>query len=198
MNVIPDHLAHLPRTNAGIPVPHVASWSSERWGIARMDPVVGKRWALYSEGRQGRGRPLLASINEERQRRSVMLSRCQVCDREMDRTELWVTTMALHQVEISGRIFTCSYAPPTCQPCLDFSASACPAFRHDYGVARFDRCQLVLQFLDPSVEPMRGIERFDGGDNPDTRAKLGRIARRNGGLVGHVKLALPHDAIELS
>jgi hypothetical protein len=193
---IPDHLAHLPLTNAGVPVPHVASWSSERWGIARMDPLVGKRWALYSEGRQRSGTPLLASINEERQRRSVMLSHCSTCDQQMERSELRVTTMALHQVEMHGRVFACSYAPPTCEPCLDFSASVCPAFRSDFHVVRFDHCEPVLQFVDPSAAPMRGIERFDGGDNPETRQKLGRIARRNGGLVGHVKLALPLGELE--
>ncbi len=188
---IPPRMAHLPTTKAGLPVPHVSSWSSERWGNARMDPLIG-RMALYSEGRRGRGRPLLASINEERQRRSVRTRRCQVCDTQLAPGELWVTTMATHVIELHGRQVVATYASPTCEPCLEWSAEVCPAFRKgDHGLVRFTDCTQVLQMIDPSAAPMNGAEHFDGGDNPETRARLGRIARKHGGLVGHVKLAIP-------
>lgn len=187
---IPMHLRHLPTTSGGLPVPYVASWSSERWGIARRDPLVGNRWALFSEGAQGVGRPLLASINEERQRRSVIQSRCQVCDRDRPRDELWVTNMTQHTLILDGKLFSATHAPPTCGPCLEWSHHVCPAFRDKFTVTRFDEMELVLQFLDPSKGPMNGADRFDGGDNPGMREYLGRIARKNGGLVGHVKLAV--------
>lgn len=189
--VIPPTMAHLPTTQAGVPVPHVASWSSERWAVARMDPLVENRWALFSEGRQGRGRPLLASINEERQRQSVRLSRCQVCDVQYQPSELYVTTMATHVIEAHGRSLIATYAPPTCEPCLEFSTEACPAFRQrDYEIVKFVKCVQIMQFVDPSAAPMNGADRFDGGDNPETRDRLGRSARKHGGLVGFVKLAI--------
>lgn len=188
---VPAHMVHLPTTKAGLPVPHVASWSSERWGSAKRDPLVGNRWALYSEGKQGRGRPLLASINEERQRRSVVESRCQVCDRQMAPEDLFLTDMAQHNVVIHGKIHSVTYAPPTCEPCLQWSSEVCPAFRGKFEVKPFAGAEHVLQLIDPSRGPINGADRFDGGDNPRTRERLGRIARAHGGLVGHVKLAVP-------
>lgn len=193
---IPDHMQHLPRTKAGIPVPHVAAWSSERWAVARMEPMLQKRWALFSEGRQGRGRPLLSAINEERQRRSVILNRCQVCDGQFDYKDLFVTTMAVHEIEVQGQQAVATYAPPTCVPCLDFSVAVCPAFKNDHRRVPFGKCVPVFQLVDPSAAPMVNAERFDGGDNPAERERLGRIARKHGGLVGFIKLAMPAAAFE--
>lgn len=84
-----------------------------------------------------------------------------------------------------------THEPPCCLPCALWSARGCVAIRNRVtGLLRVDRARPILQIVDPSLARDDHDQRFDGRDDPAERERLGRIARRGGGAVGYVKLAL--------
>lgn len=84
-----------------------------------------------------------------------------------------------------------THEPPCCLPCALWSARNCLAIRNlTPTLLRVDRARPILQIVDPSRAQDDHDRRFDGRDDPAERERLGRIARRHGGVVGYVKLAL--------
>lgn len=139
----------LPRDRRRLPVPHVAAWSSEVWGVARAEHhLPGWPLALFCRGRQGRGRPMFDVVNEERQRRAVLLGRCQVCDGHLPLTHGptvgytrpygWLPRATVERESV-GRLedgTPVTHEPLCCQPCAAWVAvHCCDLRRHsDHGL----------------------------------------------------------------
>jgi hypothetical protein len=195
--LVPATMAHLPRGRGGMPVPWVAAWSSERWAAVRWDPVVN-RIALFTGGRHGRGRPVFGVMNEPRQRAAVMRRRCGVCGGPIP-LELYrfVGYLPAHDrlldatVEHRGERHRVTGEPLCCRPCATWAATGCPGIAGGCsGLLRITKLLPIAQLVDPSRAPATHDGRFDGDDDPAERARLGRIARRHGGAVGYVKVAV--------
>lgn len=142
-------------------------------------------------------------VNEERQRRAVMLGRCQVCD---DRLPLyhgpsvgytkpigWLPKATLAH-ESGGHLedgTPVTVEPLCCEPCATWVSEHCCFLARSGtpGVVRVDRWSRILQYVDPSAAPPN---KQRGTLDSDEMAKLGRVARRQNppGLVGFVKIAL--------
>jgi hypothetical protein len=156
--------------------------------------------ALYSSGRQGRGIPHFDVINEERQRRAVLLGRCQVCDEILPRQRGgiryygWLPSTTLTS-ESRGHLEDGTPVvsePLLCYPCCEWTISGCCqiARSDEVGMIRVDAFERVLQLVDPSAAPPSKLK--GRRDDMAARQRLGLIARRCDppGLVGFVKLAL--------
>lgn len=199
--LIPVTLEHAPRDRRGLPVPHVASWSSEHWHAARFDPFV-EHVALFTAGRQGRGRPVFDVVNEPRQRRAVLGHRCQVCDVLLPRNPSvgWLPLSALeHGTALLKNGAPVTSKPLCCKECARFTADHCCVLSRsaERRVLLVKSWTPILQYIDPSTGPALHADRFDAGDDPEARARLGRIASRQNprGIVGIVKIAL--NAVEV-
>jgi hypothetical protein len=205
---IPESMARLPRDRRGLPVPHVAGWSSETWGVARAEHLIpGRPMALFTRGRQGRGRPQFDVVNEGRQRRAVLLGRCQVCDGLLPRGHgptlghsKPIGWLPMASIEHEGRSYTADGTPVTAEPlcCLTCAAwvalHCCALRRHDDPrVARVDHWDAIAQLVDPSADQPRKHHA-----PTEDLERLGRIARaqKPAGLVGYVKLALTGYELE--
>lgn len=176
------------RDRHGRPVPWVAAWSSETWAIGH-DPLVG-RLAILTRGRPGHGQPILGVLNEPRQRRAVLQHLCQVCGQPLG-DDAWIPDVVATATTDDGRKVTTE--PPSCLPCALWAVAACPGLRHTTSLLLIRRGTAILQLVDPSRAPAAKAGRF-GGDDEAHRRRLGVIARRHGGAVGYVKIAL--DAVE--
>jgi hypothetical protein len=187
----------LPRDRRGLPVPYVAAWSSEHWAVARWDPhLPGRRIALFTAGRLGRGTPCFDVMNEPRQREVVMTGRCQVCTDPIPRDRRtgipigFLPSSAIDE-ETIGRLDgdPVLAEPLCCESCAVYVTENCCvlAKRPAKGIVRVTQWDPVLQFIDPSAAPATHARRFD--KNPDM-TRLGIIARRHGGLVGMVKVCI--------
>lgn len=193
--MIPAHLSHLPADRRGLPVPFIAAWSSEHWDVARFDPIVNK-WALFTAGRYGRGKPCFDVMNEPRQREVVMRGLCQVCNVRLERDPLTSRPVGVlpasvlnegSQHDAEGRVVTAE--PLLCRACGEYVVEHCCVLnkRGDPGLLIVMRWQPMLQIIDPSAAPPTHAYRFDKeGDLP----RLGRIARHHGGLAGLVKVRI--------
>jgi hypothetical protein len=198
MLAVPNSMAKRPLTKHGLPIPFVAAWSSERWASARIDPLALNKWAIFGAGRQGRGRPLLGVMNEERQRRVSMLNLCQICA-EPYGNDGWIALVAPREVNTqTGEKRITTFEPPACGDCMEWAVAHCPGLKKDrevkvedaiYPARSFDK---VLELIDPSAGPPVYNHLFDGQDNPEVRDRLGRVARKHGGLVGYVEFAVPY------
>lgn len=185
---IPGHLAHLPVVR-GLPVPHVAAWSSEGHSVIRYDPVV-QRHAVFARGRQGRGRPLFGLFSAERQRHAVIGALCQICSVKLDEGGAWLPA---HDRLIDGYnagrpMFL---EPPCCEPCARYAAQACLGIAGRFaGLLNIFEYEPVIQLIDPGAGPLRGAERFDSTDSPADLARLSSIALRHRGVAGHCKYVI--------
>ncbi len=189
----PGTMAALPRDHRGRPVPWAAAWSSERWAAIRHDPVIGRR-AIFSAGRQGRGRPVLGVLNEERQRYAMVAGQCQVCRQPIRgiRGLGWLPDTVTGERTVlteGGTAFPTTTEPPCCYECASWAMAACPGLRDTTGLWRIVRAVRIVQLVDPSRAPAAHQGRF-GPDDPAGRERLGKIARRTGGVAGYVKLVL--------
>lgn len=188
---LPEHLRDRPVVH-GLPVPHVASWSSETWDGTVMDPVWGMA-ALSTAGAAGRGVPVWGAINEPRQRRSVGQGRCQVCDRPGTRTELQVLFSGGLQTMVSrSRRLEVTAEPPVCPDCADWSRTHCPGLLgEDVTVVALKDTVPIASYIDPTAAPMDKADRFDPVPRP-ARKRLARAMQRHPeGLLGVVKLGRP-------
>lgn len=201
----PPSMDDLPRYR-GRPVPHVAAWSSEGQIVLRHDPIIpgGGAVAVFSRGRQGRGRPVFGAMAPDRQRRAVLLARCQVCDGDLDGVgwlPLFDDVSSIVQVPRTPHAKptpTVVYTEPlACQWCALWAATGCPGVRASTtGPPRLLRAPAavpVVQLVDPGAEPLGHWERFDRVDSAEDRARISRQAMRRrtdragGGVVGYVK-----------
>lgn len=191
MTALPAHLRDRPVVH-GLPVPHVAAWSSEVWDGFVVDPRWGVA-SLSTAGGQGRGQPVWGAINEVRQRRAVGERRCQVCDRPGTLSSLLVLFSGGLQTMASGRRrLEVTAEPPVCPDCADWSRSHCPGLLgEDVEVVPLADTRPIASFIDPTAAPMDRADRFD----PVPRAARRRLARamerHPDGLLGVVKLGRP-------
>lgn len=147
-------VAELLTTEGGLPVPHVAAWSSERTErVSRDIHLTRLGWngpATFSSGGQGEGRAVLGEMEPARQRRAVLDRRCQVCDLELGerhrpnppwRQPLWLTDirvkgnddegsvgndLAGQTIRVGRRIVPLIFEPWCCEDCLAYAIQVCP------------------------------------------------------------------------
>lgn len=131
---IPAFLHHLNRDRrTGLPVPMINCWSSEqdRRGelrpVIRFDPLIDAE-ALFSRGNPGRGRADFTHMHPARQRRAMVLRRCQVCNYPVD-GDGWLPIGPGIETDMVG-------LPPhavglvepwLCGQCADYAGRHCPA-----------------------------------------------------------------------
>lgn len=191
-HALPETMARLPLGRGDLPVPHIAAWSSERWAAIRFDPLVD-HVAVFTGGRQGRGRPVFGVMNEPRQRAAVMGRRCGVCNAALSEAA-WLPNLPRlceGTTQVGSHEHPVTTEPPCCLPCALWSTTGCPGIaRHAAGLLRIDHYLPLAQMVDPSRGPAAHDSRFDGEDDPAERERLGRIARRHKGAVGYVKVVL--------
>lgn len=130
---IPQHLADLP-TWHDLPVPTISCWAGElpetTWSWRHDEHVDRQAW-FTPDWTAGDGDAVIGRQNPQRQRRSAMLYRCQVCDAEIPERRAWLVVSAratLQPVTVDGRrgkslVVT---EPWLCHPCAAFSISVCP------------------------------------------------------------------------
>lgn len=151
---MPERFGGLHRTDGGLPVPHVASWSSERTDRVGRDRYLATLGhfnpAVFSSGAQGRGRAVLGEMEPSRQRRAAIDRRCQVCDIELGdryrpnppwRQPLWLADIRVHGTDDQGavsndiggqtirmgrRVVPLIFEPWCCESCLAYAIQVCP------------------------------------------------------------------------
>jgi hypothetical protein len=204
---IPDFLAHLP-VSRGMPVPDVTAWSSEGLVTVRHDPIAG-RVAVFSKGRQGRGRALFGIMHPERQRRAVLAGLCQICGWSLDIDDPGTGWLPNHpalmdRTDDQGGQWTME--PPCHRSCAEWSAGACPSIAGKVSdLIEVLEIQPVAQLLNLStfvdlmrVPAARRSVRFDDAETLESIARLDRIARRHpDGVMGYARYQIresePHD-----
>lgn len=183
---IPDHLAHRPIWH-GLVIPWVAAWSSEGIITVANDPIAG-RVAVFTKGRQGRGRPVFGVMNPPRQRAAVLTGLCQICGRSLEDTG-WLPNHPKLVESFDDKGGQWLLEPPCCQPCALYSTAACPGIRGTVtDLIEVIEIQPVAQLLDLTDFIGRLSERFDDQETPESHARLNRVMRRYpGGVMGLVR-----------
>jgi hypothetical protein len=203
---MPERFAALRRTEGGLPVPHVAAWSSEHIERLDRDPYLARLGcsvpAVFSAGSAGEGRAVLGEMEPARQRRSVIDRRCQVCDVELGdrhrpnppwRRPLWLADIRVHgrddegvvgndiggqTIRVGRRVVPLIFEPWCCEDCLAYAIRVCPGLikRTADGTAHRPPLRL-LRVRNAQPVAVRGRV---GGDGP----MAGTVA------VTYVKLAV--------
>lgn len=120
---LPPNIDALPKTRTGLPVPHVAAWSSERTMRIANDPNIGGNHpTLFSNGAQGEGEPVLGQMDVARQRTVVVHGRCQVCNVKLPARDRFVVTL-WEKLPDGTRLVR---EPWACTTCLAFALRVCP------------------------------------------------------------------------
>ncbi|RTL26935.1 MAG: hypothetical protein EKK55_06935 [Rhodocyclaceae bacterium] len=132
-----QRLAAIPETErieadlggARVPVPFVASWSSELPNFTvHADPVVGGRRSLFrGGGRRGEGRPVFGKMDPGRQRLCVVRGLCQVCAGVIE-GPAWLA-MLLERATFQGRSLPVVREPAACTRCMAQALALCPGLR---------------------------------------------------------------------
>ena len=129
---IPYFLHHLRRDrHTGLPVPVINIWSGEqRRGelrpVVRFDPLVDGL-AYFTKGQPGQGHPDFFRQHPARQRRSMVLGRCQVCDRKLI-TDGWLPVgpgIQSHMAALPAHAVALT-EPWLCDDCADYASHHCP------------------------------------------------------------------------
>lgn len=186
----PISMHHLARDLLGRPVPWVAAWSSEVWGVARaamdLPPFVAIRdeygdpapVALYCRGRHGRGHPVVDVLNEERQRWTSFMRCCPMCGVDLD-GDLGGGFFAASALDEGHRFTTIdedgtpvTLFPAQCRPCATWAAVNGPD-RGEQGLVYVEQNSWGEVRVDPSVEPPPL-----GKPAPEDLDRLGAVARR--------------------
>lgn len=111
-----------------VPVPYVAAWSSESEYFIAADKNAEGREAVFTHGERGVGTPVWGKMNEVRQRETVWLRRCQVCNCKLkDERSFAMDVQILFR---EGReVHQALTEPPACLACTRFALNHCPGNR---------------------------------------------------------------------
>lgn len=112
----------------GTPVPYVALWSSEEHSHIAPCEYAGGRNAIFSSGERGVGQPVWGKMEERRQRMTVHLKRCQVCNCKLTGERAFGMDLPC-EMENSGRRFPALTEPPVCLQCVRYTLDLCPGNR---------------------------------------------------------------------
>jgi hypothetical protein len=151
---MPSGVARLPRTPGGLPVPYVASWSSEQGKPSlrpepRLERIGFDGPATYYGGAVGVGRPVLGEMQPERQREVTLEQLCQVChgpahprairkqeppfDHPLLLADIRIASSAPDAVGalgdsllVDGKPRPLIFEPWVCPPCLRYALLVCP------------------------------------------------------------------------
>lgn len=162
--------------------PHITAWSGEVGYEIRPDPLIGEHPAVFAaRGQQGDGAPVWGRISEERQRRAVVLRRCQVCDQHLSAPGL--AFILTHETTLDGLLLT---EPLVCRACAP-AAMQCPRVRE----AIADEGLIVIEVASYRIGMQ--ILRLGDGEPSDANRELDaallRAVRRS--AVGLCILANP-------
>jgi hypothetical protein len=171
-----------------LPVPYVAAWSSETAVRIAPDPLLGKRPALFRDGRRGAGRPLFGRMDEARTRAVVCRRLCQVCAQPL-REAGYVVDVPYGTSNGHPLV----HEPPTCRRCFEVSVALCPgiarmASKPRVLVARVRRYEAVAVIIGPADEASGG----------DAQLNAALAAWKGAPPIGYVRPALvDYELIEL-
>lgn len=104
-------------------IPYVVTWSSEDETVLRYCPYA-KEVAAFTNGRQGRGKPVWGELHPERQRRAMWLLHCQVCDASLEMSEARLVIWDGIQTDVFRRPLVME--PWLCEECCRYSIAVCP------------------------------------------------------------------------
>lgn len=183
-----------PQDSRGRVIPWVAAWSSETWGKSLFEPGLGRN-ALFTMGRQGRGKPVFGVLNEPRQRDAMLVGICQVCGtRILERDQRFVADPAPGRIQ--GREGIVVTEPWAHGYCMAYALEHCPALRDTTEVIVPIDFQLIAQIIDPTKAPAKKASRFD----PVSAARMETLrseVKRHNGLVGYIRLhIIEHRSID--
>ncbi|MFJ6216738.1 hypothetical protein ACIQGZ_25920 [Streptomyces sp. NPDC092296] len=139
-------------------VPHVTTWSGEKpvrlreltvrpdgKGLGYRHEQPGDRdahgvlWVRLG-GEPGTGRPTYRVMHSERQRRTMLDLRCQICAGPASRTaQGWLFLVAHTEQQIAeagGTEDMLTMQPPLCLPCADTAVRQCPRLTEQYTAVR--------------------------------------------------------------
>lgn len=168
---MPKAIAKLPRTDKGLPVPWVASWTSETTEHVEVDPLANHQLAIFTIGGVGQGEPILGEMNPVRQRQSAALRLCQVCGVEIARSGGYIVTWPGQEVDTGRARLPLILEPWCCGSCLTFALKVCPgiariARRDDIRIVHPQTWELVAAVVDPiALDPAEreGVLKLAGG-----------------------------------
>ena len=107
-----------------VPVPWVASWTSETGPVVRFDRLVDGP-ATFFVGTQGEEEPIFGKMDPARQRRAALQGLCQVCGKKLGRRKVLIEVgREILQGPYAGRV--ASMEPPTCVGCAADAVEFCP------------------------------------------------------------------------
>jgi hypothetical protein len=221
---MPDRVAQLLRTEGGLPVPHVAAWSSEETDRLERDPYLARlgyyQPAVFCGGGQGIGRAILGEMTPERQRRAMLDRRCQVCDVELGerrrpnppwRWPLWLADIRIFGTDERGdvgndiggqtivvrrRRVPLVLEPWSCEDCLAYAIQVCPGLisRRTGGTRRRPPLRLLRV---RHAEPVIVTSRISG-DGPvagQTAATYAKMAVVDADVVLPERFLEQHAAV---
>jgi hypothetical protein len=138
-------------------IPYIAMWSSEHWHEIKDCPYTYGP-AIFSSGALGEGTPVLGKMNEERQRRCMVMGLCQVCTCNLHlKTKYFVSDAVGSEVEGKGGQQILITEPPVCKQCFETAMQHCVGLRRQVEsgriqagrVRKFDMCVQMLNASHP-------------------------------------------------
>jgi hypothetical protein len=162
-----------------LPVPFVASWSSESEIFISVDPTINA-YGVFRRGLRGEGRPLFGQMDESRVRRVVTERLCQVCALPFGKFGYVVEAPT---GTYRGR-FPVINEPLSCEGCFTQALALCP------GITR------ILEKPRGFAARVRNYERIAStltkADGPHANEELNRALDAWVGPppIGYLRLAL--------
>lgn len=163
----------------GVPVPYVALWSSETGQRVAPDRYADDQDALFLGGNRGDGEPVWGKMHEARQRETVWLRRCQVCNCRL-KTERSFGMDVPDKVFVGERWRPMLIEPPACARCTKYALEHCPGNRRRIDAGHL-RCYEVLEYA--VIGQIIGAHK-DGSAELNALLAGGRTA------IGYLKCAL--------
>lgn len=174
-----------------VPVPYVASWSSEMPDLrVAPEPLINGKPALFrANGRRGEGKPVLGKMDMGRQRLCILRGLCQVCANPIVGMA-WHVLLEEHALLDNGVTVRAVREPAACTACMVLSLQVCPGLRRDRPRIVWARKKVTLVTM--TTPPIGGV----GPLLPDGPELVNQ--RREDAVIGYLKVILDDLMANLS